>query len=139
SKEAIVVGMGGERPLRALGFAIPPYPLNEGHAAFLPLSLLLQAGNGARLEAIREQCVFTTHTPVEAGHDRFDYGNVRRVLGDLISLDELKKLGGPDRLNMTHLALSLSGYVNRVARRTPRTAQSMFPGYQVRARPNGPP
>ena len=139
-KQEMVLGIGGEHILRALGFSIRTYHLNEGHAAFLPLSLLLRlAGNGALkgLDQIRDECVFTTHTPVEAGHDRFDYGNVRRVLGDLISLDELKKLGGPDRLNMTHLALSLSGYVNGVARRHARTAQSMFPGYQVRAITNG--
>jgi starch phosphorylase len=137
-KQEVILGIGGERILQALGFAITTYHLNEGHAAFLPLSLLLrQANNGARLDAIREQCVFTTHTPVEAGHDRFDYGNVRRVLGDLVDLDQLKKLAGADRLNMTHLALSLSGYVNGVARRHARTAQSMFPGYHVRAITNG--
>lgn len=137
-KQEVVLGIGGEHVLRALGFSITTYHLNEGHASFLPLSLLLrQPGDGARLDAIREQCVFTTHTPVEAGHDRFDYGNVRRVLGDLVDFDQLKKLAGPDRLNMTYLALNLSGYVNGVARRHARTAQHMFPGYQVRDITNG--
>ncbi|HEY8441428.1 MAG TPA: alpha-glucan family phosphorylase, partial [Xanthobacteraceae bacterium] len=136
-RQEIVLGIGGERVLQALGFTISTYHLNEGHAAFLALSLLLRyrrepvpAGNESLTHAIarvREQCVFTTHTPVEAGHDRFDYQNVRKILGDIIRLEQLKQLAGADRLNMTHLALSLSGYVNGVAVRHAQTAQNMFP------------
>jgi starch phosphorylase len=146
-RQEIVLGIGGERVLRALGFAISTYHLNEGHAAFLALSLLLRYRREPVLaddesltyaiEQVREQCVFTTHTPVEAGHDRYDYGDVRRVLGDIIELERLKQLAGVDRLNMTHLALSLSGYVNGVALRHAQTAQNMFPGYRVRAITNG--
>jgi glycogen phosphorylase len=146
-KQEIVLGIGGERMLRALGFAIRTYHLNEGHAAFLALSLLLRhrhlsaAEIGGPLaydvDVVREQCVFTTHTPVEAGHDRFDYGDVRRVLGDFIELDQLKLLAGSDRLNMTRLALTLSAYVNGVANRHAETAQHMFPEYHVRAVTNG--
>ena len=146
-RQEIVLGIGGERVLRALGFAISTYHLNEGHAAFLALSLLLRARREPVLasdesltyaiEQVREQCVFTTHTPVEAGHDRYDYGDVHRVLGDIIELERLKRLAGADRLNMTHLALSLSGYVNGVALRHAQTAQSMFPGHRVRAITNG--
>jgi glycogen phosphorylase len=146
-RQEVVLGIGGEQVLRALGFTISTYHLNEGHAAFLALSLLLRyrrepvpAGSESlayAVERVREQCVFTTHTPVEAGHDRFDYRQVRRVLGDLIDLDQLKQLAGTDRLNMTHLSLSLSGYVNGVALRHAQTAQNMFPGYRVRAVTNG--
>jgi starch phosphorylase len=143
-KQEIVLGIGGERMLRALGFAISHYHLNEGHAAFLPLSLLLryqrESGAGTAetcIGRVREQCVFTTHTPVEAGHDLFDYDDVRPVLGNIVSIDQLEVLAGVDRLNMTRLALTLSGYVNGVARRHAQTAQNMFPGYQVRAVTNG--
>jgi starch phosphorylase len=146
-KQEIVLGIGGERILRALGFTIATYHLNEGHAAFLALSLLIryrrqsdQAVNDAltyEIEQVREQCVFTTHTPVEAGFDRFDYGDVHRIMGDIIELDRLRQLAGDDRLNMTRLALNLSGYVNGVARRHAQTAQNMFPGYHVRAITNG--
>lgn len=146
-KQEIVLGIGGERLLRALGFTIGTYHLNEGHAAFLALSLLIRCRRQADLavndiltyeiDQVREQCVFTTHTPVEAGHDRFEYGDVRRIMGDLIEFDRLKQLAGDDRLNMTRLALRLSGYVNGVARRHARTAQNMFPGYHVRAITNG--
>jgi starch phosphorylase len=146
-KQEIVLGIGGERMLRALGFAIGTYHLNEGHAAFMALSLLLRHRHlptaeiaeslSHDIDRVREQCVFTTHTPVEAGHDRFDYDDVRQVLGDFIELDQLKLLAGTDCLNMTRLALTLSGYVNGVARRHAQTAQNMFPGYHVRAVTNG--
>jgi starch phosphorylase len=146
-RQEVVLGIGGEQVLRALGFTISTYHLNEGHAAFLALSLLLRyrrepvpAGSESlpyATERVREQCVFTTHTPVEAGHDRFDYRDVRRILGDVIELEQLKQLAGRDRLNMTHLSLSLSGYVNGVALRHAQTAQNMFPGYRVRAITNG--
>jgi starch phosphorylase len=139
-KQEVILGIGGERVLRALGFAVSTYHLNEGHAAFLPLSLLGQAKEAAAEKAVglvRERCVFTTHTPVEAGHDRFCYDDICRVVGDIIPLDWLKQLAGSDRLNMTRLALSLSGYVNGVAHRHAQTAREMFPGYHVRAITNG--
>jgi glycogen phosphorylase len=146
-KQEIILGIGGERVLRALGFTISTYHLNEGHAAFLALSLLSRYRREPVLAAdesltyaiqrVREQCVFTTHTPVEAGHDRFDYRDIHRILGDIIELERLQQLAGVDCLNMTHLGLSLSGYVNGVALRHAETAQNMFPGHRVRAVTNG--
>ena len=142
-RQEIVLGIGGERLLRALGFTIETYHLNEGHAAFLALSLLQRYRRQRdksptyEIDRVRAQCVFTTHTPIEAGHDRFDYHDVRRILGDIVPLDQLKQLAGADHLNMTHLALNLSSYVNGVAQRHAETAQKMFPGYQVRAITNG--
>ena len=146
-RQEIVLGIGGEQVLRALGFVISTYHLNEGHAGFLALSLLLRYRREPVLaideslpyaiEQVREQCVFTTHTPVEAGHDRFEYRDVRRILGDTIELERLKQLAGVDRLNMTYLCLSLCGYVNGVALRHAETAQNMFPGHRVRAITNG--
>jgi starch phosphorylase len=82
-------------------------------------------------------CNFTTHTPVETGHDQFDWALVREVIGDLIGLEELKRLAGDERLNMTRLALNLSEYVNGVARRHAEVSRQMFPGYGVRAVTNG--
>jgi len=146
-KQEVVLGIGGERMLRALGFAIHHYHLNEGHAAFLPLSLLLRYQRESTADAadawsqnigrVRGQCVFTTHTPIEAGHDRFDYGDACRVLGNLVKTDRLKMLAGADCLNMTRLALTLSGYVNGVARKHAQTARGMFPGHEVHAITNG--
>ncbi len=146
-KQEIVLGVGGIRLLRALGFDLHTYHLNEGHAALLTLELLNHwkippehRGPGESpydIVEVREHCVFTTHTPVEAGHDRFSYELFARLLPDFVELDALKRLAGGDRLNMTRLALNLSGYVNGVARRHVRTAEDMFPGYRIRAITNG--
>lgn len=146
-KQEIVLGIAGQEVLRALGFVIRKYHLNEGHAALLTLPLLREtqrseAPLSAQQElydvaAVRDRCVFTTHTPVEAGVDRFDYDLVRRVLGEYVPVDALKTLAGPDRLNMTRLALNLSGYVNGVARRHAETTRALFPGYAISSITNG--
>jgi glycogen phosphorylase len=146
-KQEVVLGIGGERILRALGFAIETYHMNEGHAALLAVSLLRRhrrsrLGGVEELmrynaDPVRHQCVFTTHTPVAAGHDRFSYDDASRILGDFIELDQLKLLAGHDKLDMTQLALKLSGYINGVARRHAETAQQLFPGYRIRSITNG--
>ncbi|EYD74762.1 Glycogen phosphorylase [Rubellimicrobium mesophilum DSM 19309] len=153
-KQEAVLGFGADLVLRTLGFRVESYHLNEGHAAFLPLARLLRrrdeaspgaapkdpAGQGdtaSDIEAVRQACVFTTHTPVEAGHDRFDYADVERILGDLAPVDVLKPLAGPEVLNMTHLALSLSRYVNGVAKRHGEVASALYPAYRVHAITNG--
>jgi starch phosphorylase len=87
--------------------------------------------------AVRRCCVFTTHTPVQAGHDQFPYELADRLLGDLIEPAQLRALAGPDRLNMTRLALNLSAYVNGVTKRHSKVSQHMFPGYRVQAVTNG--
>ena len=146
-KQEIILGIGGVRLLHALGFDIHTYHLNEGHAAFLTLELLnhwrvapedLAPGEELYdVPEVRSRCVFTTHTPVEAAHDRFSYEEFERLLPDFIDLTELKKLAGADGLNMTRLALNLSDYVNGVARRHAQTTEKMFPGYHVHAITNG--
>src|SRR5688572_7347968 len=146
-KQELLLGVGGVRLLEALGFNIGTYHLNEGHAAFATVELLKRFPRLRRqsdkqeltfdADRVRRLCVFTTHTPVEAGHDRFDYDLVRRIGTDLLPIDQLKTLGGEDRLNMTRLALNLSGYVNGVAQKHAKTAREMFPGFDVRAVTNG--
>ncbi|HEX6115241.1 MAG TPA: alpha-glucan family phosphorylase [Geminicoccaceae bacterium] len=146
-KQEIVLGLGGVRLLRALGFEIHTHHLNEGHSALLTLELLRRHRLTADMmrpgdciydtQEVRQRCVFTTHTPVEAGHDRFRYPLVERILDAGIELEQLKILAGEDCLNMTRLALNLSGYVNGVAERHAETAHRMFPGFRVRAITNG--
>ncbi len=86
---------------------------------------------------MRDLCVFTTHTPVEAGHDKFPYSLVKQVLGDILPIDILKDLAGKDSLNMTLLALNLSKYINGVAKKHGEVSQHMFPGYHIHAITNG--
>lgn len=146
-KQEIVLGVGGIRILRTLGFEIHTYHLNEGHAALLTLDLLNRfrvppqdlAPNEPRYDVadIRSMCVFTTHTPVEAGHDRFSYELFDQLLPGFVDLDTVRDLAGSDRLNMTRLALNLADYVNGVARRHAETTENMFPGYRIHAVTNG--
>ena len=133
--------------LDTLGLNVRKYHINEGHAAFLTLELLNK--NKRSLEEVWEEdkiwdidqvknlCVFTTHTPVEAGHDKFSYDLVKKVFGEYIPLSILKKLAGNDVLNMTLLALNLSGYVNGVAKRHSEVSRNMFPGYIIHDITNG--
>lgn len=155
-KQEMVLGMGGVRALRALGFEISAYHMNEGHAALIGLELLrrftypsseLQAGESPYdLPRVRQLCRFTTHTPVESGHDRFSYDLVARLFAENakadsatapVNLTELRQLAGGDCLNMSRLALSLSDFVNGVAKRHAEVSSQMFPGYQVKAITNG--
>jgi starch phosphorylase len=121
--------------LQAAGFNIGKYHMNEGHSSLLTLELL--RNNGMDLDAVRDHCVFTTHTPVEAGHDKFTYNQIQDVLGEIIPLEEMKELGGQDQLNMTRLALNSSKYVNGVAKRHKEFSLTLFPGYNISAITNG--
>lgn len=146
-KQEVVLGIGGARMLQALGFETRQYHLNEGHSALLTVELLrryafaagdLRPGESAYdIPRVRGMCNFTTHTPVEAGQDRFSYDLVRRVLGDVIDLATLKHLAGENELNMTRLALNMSEYVNGVAKSHAAVSERMFPGFRVRAITNG--
>ncbi|MDE2310348.1 MAG: alpha-glucan family phosphorylase, partial [Betaproteobacteria bacterium] len=89
------------------------------------------------LPYVRSLCSFTTHTPVEAGHDRFPYDLVQRVLNNDFDMETIKRMAGEDSLNMTRLALNLSEYVNGVAKKHAEVSNAMFPGYKVHAITNG--
>lgn len=146
-KQEIVLGIGGVRLLQALGFTIRRYHMNEGHSALLGLELLRRytyATENVRqgeppydVPRVRDLCSFTTHTPIEAGHDRFPYDLVQRVLDNGFDIESIKRLAGEDSLNMTRLALNLSEYVNGVAKKHAEVSNAMFPGYRVHAITNG--
>ncbi|MDP6776080.1 MAG: alpha-glucan family phosphorylase, partial [Candidatus Latescibacteria bacterium] len=135
------------RILHELGVQVRKYHMNEGHASLLAVELLLRSKKDIEevwderlvwdVDAVRELCVFTTHTPVEAGHDRFDYDLVEQVLGDPIDREVLRELAGRDSLNMTYLALNLSNYVNGVAKKHGEVSKSLFRGYAINAITNG--
>jgi glycogen phosphorylase len=146
-KQEIVLGVGGFRMLQALGFTIRKYHMNEGHSALLSLELMhrftypaenVRANEaGCDIPRVRDLCVFTTHTPVDAGHDKFPYDLVGRLLDGYTDIHILKPLGGEDFLNMTRLGLNLSEYVNGVAERHAEVSRKLFPGHHVYAITNG--
>jgi starch phosphorylase len=143
-EQELVLGIGGLRMLEDLGYPeLARFHMNEGHSALLALALLeAQVDRGLPLdtaiEHVRSRCVFTTHTPVPAGHDRFDTPLVAEVLGPThtATLDELDLLGGGS-LNMTELGLALSGFVNAVSLRHREVTRAMFPSATIRSVTNG--
>jgi starch phosphorylase len=146
-KQEIVLGIGGVRILHEMGFEIKKYHMNEGHASFLTLELLNRFKRPIEdvwdeklvwdKRSVKNLCVFTTHTPVEAGHDKFPYDMVAKIMGEIVPIAVLQELAGKDNLNMTLLALNLSRYINGVAKKHGEVSQSMFPGYEIHAITNG--
>jgi starch phosphorylase len=140
--QEIVLGIAGVRMLRELGYCgVQRFHMNEGHAGLLVLELMNWQGGTEPAEwdyeGVRERCIFTTHTPVPAGHDQFDYDSVERIVGPAVPFDVLHMLGGRERLNMTLLGLNLSHYVNGVAQRHEEVSREMFPGYPIQHITNG--
>ncbi len=144
--QEVVLGIGGVRMLRALGYKrVARYHMNEGHAAFLGIELLDEAARRAGRETftredvdeVKLQCVFTTHTPVPAGHDKFEMSLVDRVLDRREVRDMQDLFCAEGMLNMTHLALNLSHYVNGVAKSHGVVARQMFANYTIDAITNG--
>jgi starch phosphorylase len=145
--QEIILGIGGVRMLRALGYdKLQRFHMNEGHAALLTVELLdehaQQSGreefNQKDVQAVHQLCVFTTHTPVPAGHDHFPMEMVRRALGERGDTMQWRDVVCRDgELNMTYLALSLSHYVNGVAKKHGEVSQLMFARYKIDAITNG--
>jgi starch phosphorylase len=146
-KQEIVLGIGGVRMLHEIGFEIKKYHMNEGHSSLLTLELLNRFKRPIEdvwdeklvwdVEKVKALCVFTTHTPIDAGHDRFPYDLVIKIMGEQIPLNVLKELGGKEDLNMTRLGLNLSEFINGVAKKHGEVSRSMFPGYEINAITNG--
>src|SRR5262245_19535422 len=141
--QEVVLGMGGASLLRAMGTGAEIYHMNEGHSALLTVCLLDWQLDGrksfeldeADTEAVRRRCVFTTHTPVPAGHDKFPVDLVRRVLGDEhIALLEAAHCVDGGSLNLTHL---FARFVNGVAMKHREVSQGMFPNFPIDAITNG--
>jgi starch phosphorylase len=144
--QEVILGIGGVRMLRALGYnSIERFHMNEGHASLLALELLDEEarvkGNDSftqeDIDYVKKKCVFTTHTPVPAGHDQFPMELVNSVI-DRREINEMKEVFCcEDFLNMTYLALNLSHYINGVAKKHGEISRHMFAGYTIDAITNG--
>jgi starch phosphorylase len=143
--QEIVLGIGGIRMLFALGYDIEKYHLNEGHSSLLTLELLTQTAkkygrsipNEEDVAEVRSLCSFTTHTPVPAGHDQFPLDMALRLIGrpELTEFKDIFFSG--DTINLTHIALRLSSYVNGVAKKHQEVSKLMFPEYDIDVITNG--
>lgn len=133
--QEILLGIGGVRMLRTLGYSnIETFHMNEGHAAFTPLALLQEQEYND--ESVKQKCVFTTHTPVPAGHDYFDYEFAYKYAADYFPW-HIRELASKDRLSMSHLALNMSKYSFGVSKKHGQVARNMFPGYEIDSITNG--
>ena len=133
-RQEYLLGVGGIRALQALGHDITGLHLNEGHCTFAALEMLHQ---GWTRKQLSQRTLFTTHTPVPAGHDRFSWEDVEEVLGDLLPPDAQEIADSGDTCSMSHLGIGLCGTVNAVSGLNAKVAQSMFPGTEVHPITNG--
>jgi glycogen phosphorylase len=143
-RQEIVLGIGGVRALRALGLAPQVFHSNEGHAGFSSLERIRELVDTGltfteAIEVVRAGGVFTTHTPVPAGIDRFPRDLMQKYFGTLatsigVTLDELMALGhrpdepDDDRFNMAVMGLHLAGRSNGVAQLHGDVSRQMFQG-----------
>lgn len=143
--QEIVLGIGGVRMLDSLGYHnIRKYHMNEGHASLLAVELLKRtyrdAGTPEKsydLDAVKEKCVFTSHTPVAAGHDKFDLELFTRLTDSYVPKILLDHAVQDNQVNMTLLGLEVSKHINGVAKSHGTVTRAMFPEYLIDTITNG--
>jgi glycogen phosphorylase len=137
--QEIVLGIGGVRMLQELGCSeLKKYHMNEGHSALLTLELYKIINSENKIHDLRDICVFTTHTPVPAGHDSFPRDLAENMIEKALLTDEIKEhIFTQEGLNMTHVGLEFSDYVNGVAKKHGEVSRFMFPGHQIDSITNG--
>jgi starch phosphorylase len=137
--QAAILGMGGVKMLRKLGYSnLEKYHMNEGHAALLAIQLLKD--HDGNVKKVKEKCMMTTHTPVSAGHARYTRELVNTMLG--VEIADLAFTHGTDdqdpwKLNMTKLALNLSSYKNGVSKKHGAVSRKMFKRDDIDSITNG--
>jgi len=158
-RQEAVLGIGGRRMLRAIGHDLQTFHMNEGHACFVCIELLSEQLSRAAerrdatpggamtpkkpglsddaIASVRQKCVFTTHTPVAAGHDRFQIERVKAIIGHHPVFERPDLYGEGSTLNTTMLAMNFSSFSNAVARKHGEVSRAMFPGYPIHAITNG--
>ena len=139
-RQEYLLGVGGIQLFDHLQIELNGIHLNEGHCTFAMLELL---SRGWSREELAQNSLFTTHTPVPAGHDRFDWSLVREIMGEKLPEDaqELVRNAGDseggNRCSMSHLAVALSTSVNAVSILNAEVAETMFSEMKIRPITNG--
>lgn len=134
-RQEYLLGVGGIRALKILGhWPIKGLHLNEGHCSFAGLEMMRQ---GWAKEECSRRTLFTTHTPVPAGHDKFDWELVDAVTGDLIGDDERRMATHEGLCSMSHLGIRMAGRVNAVSHLNSKVASEMFPEAEIAPITNG--
>jgi len=138
-KQAILLGRGGVKLLNKIGLdKISKIHLNEGHGALAAIELFLnskQVSETDKIKEIRKKLVFTTHTPIPAGHDVFFGEFLLKYQPDFPI--HIKEVVENDTVNFTKLALFFSGYANGVSKKHGRVSRAMFPDFRIETITNG--
>jgi glycogen phosphorylase len=133
--QEIILGVGGVRMLQELGYGVlEKYHMNEGHSALLALELHRILGD---LNDVKSRCIFTTHTPVSAGHDQFELPMVKEMLDEELFNLLPATVNKHGKLNMTALALESSNYINGVAKKHAQVSRKRYPRYPIHSITNG--
>lgn len=144
--QEVILGIGGVRMLRALGFdRIERFHMNEGHSSLLIVQLLEEHARAVGrtaittddVDAVRRMCVFTTHTPVPAGQDQFHMELARRILGPSPLFDLTDRCCAGGMLNLTFVGHNFSHYVNGVAMKHGEVERRLLADYAIDAITNG--
>ena len=134
-RQEYLLGVGGIRALKILGhWPLRGLHLNEGHCSMAALEMMRQ---GWSREEVSSRVLFTTHTPVAAGHDRFEWGLVEGVVEDLIGPDEKEIANDGNQCSMSHLGIGMAGSVNAVSVLNAEVASEMFPEADISPITNG--
>ena len=145
-QQEIILGIGGLKMLRSLGYDnLQKYHMNEGHAVLLILELIeeyqkelgVDTVTEEILTRIKKEAVFTTHTPVEAGHDRFPLNKMIEALGERYVFFNGYTFCQDGVCNLTHLGLEFCEFVNGVAKKHREVSQEMFPNHFIDSITNG--
>jgi starch phosphorylase len=130
--QRVILGFGGVSALNELGYQIDTYHLNEGHAVFAFIAKARGMGKD-ELESLKSKFVYTCHTPVEAGHDRFAIDDLNRVLKKE-DADTIEKFGKehPGVANLTLLSMNISSAINAVSHNHQKVMHIQFPDYRER-------
>src|SRR3989338_4797546 len=131
-----ILGIGGMKALKQLGYSIDIFHLNEGHAAMAFAEAATSQGNPS-IDALKEHFAYTCHTPVAAGHDRFHENNLRQILPDRLSNLIIQYGNDPEQsgmVNLTLLAMRTCKYINAVAQKHGEVTRLQFPQFKERIR-----
>lgn len=128
-----LLGIGGVKVLKSLGYNIDVYHINESHAALLILELIRELRDTT---LVHKKCVFTTHTPLPTGHEEYGVALLKEVLAEEYH-PILQTLVPDDVLNMSRLAFTYSAYTNAVSKRHAEVTREMFPEFKIDHITNG--
>lgn len=136
--QEIILGRASYLLLKKLGYQLEKLHLNEGHASFVTIAKYLDIENkteAEKIKTVKDTCVFTTHSPIKEVNDIFDIKDVIKYQPDFPQIKDISK--GKSKVNMNELGMSLSGYINSVAKEHRKTSLKIYSPHPIRNITNG--